>query len=121
MSCCLKGTIPAFEWLTNEAIRREDFSELIRYIRASNRVRQSYHVNVWAFSWIKFAFDCTFSPTNDEVEQMLEREAVFPTSPANIVAQRNTTKLERFALLHTARLTFLVHKSEFYKVRFEHH
>ena len=62
---CFKGTIPVFDSLTKAAVRPEGSSELIKYIRMNNRVRQSYGVNGDAlrdirFSGIKlhFVFSC---------------------------------------------------------------
>ena len=41
----ISKTIPAYDLLTNVAIRPEDFSESIGYIKTSNLARQYYRVN----------------------------------------------------------------------------
>ena len=45
MQCRLEDTNFACDSLANVAMRREDASELITYIRTSNRMRQSYPYN----------------------------------------------------------------------------
>ena len=46
MQCRLKGPIPVFDLLIDVAIRTEDSSDLIGYISANNRVKQSYRVEM---------------------------------------------------------------------------
>ena len=41
----ISKTIPDYDLLTNVAIRPEDFSGSIGYIKTSNLARQSYRVN----------------------------------------------------------------------------